>query len=143
MERIFVDSNYFIALYRANDSLHSKALEIARTFDNQEKAFVISNFIFNEVVTVLSQREGKEAGREIGDLLLQDKSIELVHIDESIQKKSWEMFRLMREKDVSLVDCSIIAVMNAESIISLLTFDVKDFKSLQKQYRISLYPLKT
>lgn len=139
MERIFADSNYFIALYRIVDSLHKKALEIARNLQKQGATLVISNFIFSEVVTVLSQRESKEASLVIGDLLLTNTFIEIVHIDEILQEKTWEVFRKIEEKNVSFVDCSTVVLMRAENIPALLTFDTKDFKALQKVSRFRLF----
>lgn len=139
MERIFADSNYFVALYRAVDSLHEKALEIARNLQKQGATLVISNFIFSEVVTVLSQRESKEASLVIGDLLLTNTFIEVVHIDEILQEKTWEVFKKIEEKNVSFVDCSTVVLMRAENIPALLTFDTKDFRTLQKVSRFRFF----
>lgn len=143
MERIFVDSNYFIALYRISDSLHEHALRITHALEQKGMILVVSNLIFAETVTVLSQREGKELAWQAGEDLLKNEQVRHMHVDEALQRKSWEIFREVQEKNISFVDCSTVAVMQTEGISTLLTFDVRDFKSLQKQYRISLYPLKT
>mgnify|MGYP001952424296 CR=1 FL=1 len=42
--RIFVDSNYFVALFNSNDALHENASKIAKKIDLQNPILVISNF---------------------------------------------------------------------------------------------------
>ena len=139
MAKIFVDSNYFIALYRVSDSLHTEAIKIAGILNKEGVVLVVSNFVFAEIVTVLSQREGKELARMVGETILTNRQVEHIHIDQALHKKSWEIFHELSEKDISFVDCSIIAVMREYDIKELLTFDLKDFKKFQKKYRFRLY----
>jgi hypothetical protein len=143
MGKIFADSNYFIALYNPGDSLHREAIRVTNSLKKENQKLVISNFVFLELVTVLSQRVGRVGAIYAGVEISGNSSIEFIHVDEMLQNVSWQIFQDVKEKSVSFVDCSIIAVMRAEGIHRLLTFDVKDFKNLQKQYRISLYPLGT
>lgn len=42
-DRIFADSNYFIALFSPADSLHIRALEIAEALERKKHILVISN----------------------------------------------------------------------------------------------------
>lgn len=137
--RIFVDSNYFVALFTPTDSLHQKSLKIAKQLGSQGFSFVISNFVFLEVVTVISQKGGRAAALAAGRYFLSEPLIEVIHIDEELQEYSWEVFQRVKSKDVSFVDCSIMAAMESEDIPTLLTFDSKDFKSLQKLSKFSLY----
>ena len=136
---IFVDSNYFVALFNLQDSLYQKAIHIASVLDRKRINLAISNFIFLEVVTILSQRRGRTAGVEVGAYLQQSPDIKIIHIDEALQEDSWGIFQKTKEKDISFVDCSIVAAMKAEHILHLLTFDVKEFKKLQNRHRFSLY----
>lgn len=137
-ERIFLDSNYWVALFNSNDALYPAARALARKLDKEKSALIISNFIFLEVVTVLSQRRGKEVAVAAGKYLFSD-SIIRVHIDASLQKDTWSIFQQMKEKNISFVDCSTIALMRAERIDDLLTFDVKDFRRLKRMFRFRLY----
>lgn len=137
--RIFVDSNYFVALFNPSDALHKSALNIALGIDSQDTSLVISNLIFLEVVTVLSQRRDRKVAIEVGKHLLTNPLITMIHIDEPLQLESWRIFQNIKEKNISFVDSSIIAVMQSERINTLLTFDIQDFKKLQKQCRFSFY----
>src|SRR6266581_3868550 len=106
---IFIDSNYFIALYNPGDLLHEKAKEIAKQLQKDNPYTFISNFIFLETVTVLSQRLGKEYALSAGNKLLQSHS--LIVINARFQNRSWEIFKKTERKNVSFVDCSTLAIM--------------------------------
>lgn len=136
---VFVDSNYFIALFNPVDTFHERARLIGEGISTQDISLVISNFIFLEILTVVSQKVGKYAAVEAGNKIKKNPLIESIHIDEFLQEKSWEIFQEIKRKDVSFVDCSILAVMKIEGIKELLTFDISDFEPLQKQYKFHFY----
>ena len=135
---IFIDSNYFIALFNPFDSLHEEALEMNRNLAQVQVQPVLSSFIFAETVTVLAQKRGKDIALSAGDYLLSG-SARFIHVDEELQKKSWDIFRDIAVKNMSFVDCSILAILQSEGIPRLLTFDKKDFGPVCKQYRFSFY----
>lgn len=138
--RIFVDSNYFVALFNPTDALFEKAQAIAKILDTQEFPLVISNFVFLEVVTVLSQRRGRAVGLAVGNYLLSTPAVETMHIiDEELTNTTWGIFQRVKDKNISFVDCSIIAVMKADSITTLLTFDRTDFKKMGTIYNFRFY----
>ncbi len=138
-ERICVDSNYFIALFNREDSLYLSARRIADFLDIQEARLVISNFIFLEIVTVLSQRRGKSASCAAGSFLLVAPFIEIVHIDSVLQEESWNIFQKMSSKNVSFVDCSTIALMQAEDVNTVITFDRTDFSHFKKYFSFTFF----
>lgn len=141
-ERIFTDSNVFIASLWKEDKLHKRVQPIIKDFERRRLRFVISNLIFLEIVTVISQRVGRKAAIKAGVDLLEHPLIEIVHINEMLQEDSWQIFQKIENKNVSFVDCSILATMRAEGIPTLFTFDTNDFQKLQKQYRFRFYHTK-
>jgi len=138
---IFADSNYFVALFNPADALYRNTLPITRKLNAERRSLVISNFIFLETVTIVSQKRGRDVALELGKYLLSDRLIEIIHIDEELQEYSWEVFKRERAKNLSFVDCSIVAAMKSENISELLTFDMKDFKGLQSKYHFQLYDI--
>ena len=139
--RVFVDSNYFVALFNPPDMLHKRALALARKIDSQNTALVVSNFVFLEIVTVLSQRRGRQVAIKVGEHLLTNSLITIIQVDELLQRESWHIFQNIIEKNVSFVDSSIVAIMKAEYITKLLTFDVDDFEKLRKRYQFNFYEI--
>lgn len=135
----FCDSNYFVALFNASDSLYERALHTAQRIKRERIHLIISNLIFSEIVTVLSQKTGKRSALRAGRFLLEDPFLQIVLIDEFLQDQTWQIFQAVREKNISFVDCSIIAAMKAEGIRELLTFDHQDFKKLQNSHRFKFF----
>lgn len=138
-EPIFADSNYFVALFNSQDALTEKADVVSKELDKYETALIISNFVFLEIITITSMKAGREIAIEAGRSLLSNPRIRIIHIDEELQKESWRIFQQIRAKNISFTDCSIVAAMRAEGVLTLLTFDETDFKRLQEPYGFKLY----
>lgn len=134
---VFVDSNFFCAFYNPKDTLHAKALNLAGKLKLSKARLWISNYIFLEVVTIISQRVGKKWGITIGEKIKNVDFVSNIHIDESMHCLSWELFKQVSRKDPSFVDVSIIAAMKAENIRMLLTFD-KDLTQIAKSHKIKV-----
>lgn len=139
--KIFLDSNFFIALFNPTDTLYQKALKVSQKIKKETPQLYISNFIFLEVVTVLAQRVSRKAAILLGDHLLKDKQVEIIHVDQNLNETTWELFKKIRRKNISFVDCSILMIMKAEGIEKLLTFDREDFAGLKRKWRFSFYPI--
>jgi len=139
IERIFVDSNYFIGLFNPLDALHERAITIAREIETKQIPLAISNLIFLETVTILSQRGGRPIAIRGGQYFFDDPNMKIVHIDEQLQRDSWTVFQEVEKKDVSFVDCSTVAAMRAEGVRTLLTFDRAHFMPLSRRYRFKIF----
>lgn len=137
--RVFADANYFIALANEDDSLYTQALVVSKNLEKHSVQLYISNLVFLEVVTVLSQKRNRDVANKTGLYLLSDPRISRVYIDEQLHEESWDVFQNISQKNIGFIDCSIIAAMKTENISTLLTFDKADFRVLQKKYRFSLY----
>ena len=77
--------------------------------------------------------------REAGRYLMTDPLIRIAHVDESLHQNTWGIFDKIADKNISFVDCSTIAVMKAEHITAVLTFDTTDFKKLRREYKFAFF----
>ena len=136
-DNVFVDSNYFIALINKGDSQHDEAIKISYLLDSLNIQIVISNLVFIEMVTILSQQKGRSSATTFGNGLMHNEQITIVHVNEALQRKSWHTFASITKKNMSFVDCSILTIMKDRKIKKLLTFDKKDFSSLRMKYGFS------
>lgn len=130
------DSNVFVALFSPQDGLHEQASNFAELIAT--RTVVISNLIFAEIVTVLSQKHGRDIAQEVGQYILNTSLINIVYFDTRSHQAAWDIFQSIDHKNISFVDCSTIALMQAEGITTLLTFDTTDFKKLQKQFHFTI-----
>ena len=60
MEKIFVDTSFLIAYHNRKDENHEKAALWAKNIRKKRISFVISDYIFDEVLTVLLVRGAKD-----------------------------------------------------------------------------------
>ncbi len=131
MINVFIDTSYIIALYNSQDSQHQKALRLKKEI-GQNLKLTISNYIFLETVTILSQQIGKKDANDIGKLMFSSNKFNFLHISPRIDLKSWHVFQQIKNKNISYVDCSNVILMKEEQIPKIITFD-KDFEKLKKE----------
>lgn len=137
--KVLIDSNYFIALFNTKDSSHKKAVELSQKLSKDKVQVYITNFITLEVLTVLSQKVGRQASINVGNMLQETKTIDKIHITRELNKNTWHIFQSISNKNMSFVNCSNLASMQYMGIKQLLTFDITDFSPLRKQYSFNLY----
>lgn len=135
--RVFIDSSFLVALFNERDALHKKATPIAKILKEKDYQIFISNFVFLETTTIVSQKLDRETAIFCGNLLLNSGEFKTIYIDEHLNNLSWDIFQEIKKKNMSFVDCSIIASMRFFNIKKLLTFDREDFTQLRRKYRFS------
>lgn len=137
--RVFADSNFFIGLYNSQDSMHENSKRVSRQIGKIKPQVFISNLVFLEIVTVLSQRCGRERAVRIGNRLIKEGKIGILFVNENLTMRAWEIFKQIPKKNMSFVDCSSLVVMDVEGINKFLTFDEEDFSSLRRKYKFSFF----
>ncbi|MBI3559348.1 type II toxin-antitoxin system VapC family toxin [Candidatus Gottesmanbacteria bacterium] len=137
--KVFVDANFFVALYNPQDSLHSQAESLSEKLTSGDEELYLSNYVFSELTTVLSQRAGREKAVIAGEFLRKSENFTIIFVDHDLQESSWEIFCETKKKNTSFVDCSTVAIMRAEGIKKLLTFDREDFAPLLKKHHLNFF----
>jgi predicted nucleic acid-binding protein len=135
--RVFIDSSFFIAVVNADDPLHARAVEIMRSAHDKGAIFspVTSNFVVNEVITVLSQRTGKALALAFADFIYHSSPMHIITIDRTIEAKAVEYLKNIASKNVSFCDCTILAILELFHIPFLATFD-RDFQIRDASFEV-------
>ncbi|CAG0996788.1 MAG: tRNA(fMet)-specific endonuclease VapC [Candidatus Methanoperedens nitroreducens] len=127
---IFLDSSAIIAYKNADDINHKKASNIFQKLSAGDYGIgVISEFVFSEVTTVLALRKSMDAAKEVGNVLLEAKEIEIMKASD-VFERSWEIFSNQENTGLSFVDASNLACMEIRKIRKIATFD-KDFLKIR------------
>ncbi len=127
---IFLDSSAIIAYKNADDINHRKASDIFQKLNAGDYGIgVISEFVFSEVTTVLALRKSMDAAKEVGNILLEAREIEIMRASE-VFERSWEIFSEQENTGLSFVDASNLACMKMRKIKKIATFD-KDFVKIR------------
>ena len=121
--RIFADASAMVSFYDPKDNNHIKAKKI--TSKILKIPLLTSNFVFAEIVTILSQRIDKQNSILAGEYI--KKNITIIRLTEKMEDLVWEIFRKQTSKNVSFVDCATFALYQQGVFDKAFTFD-SDFK---------------
>jgi predicted nucleic acid-binding protein len=120
--KIFLDTSFLVAFYNKQDQNHSHARKFISEIDIGI-SFVISDYIFDEVLTVLLVRGGKPLSIEAGRMILEDDRIDLLQIDGQVFQKTWIVYQSFKDKEWSFTDCTSYVLMKNLSISTGASFD--------------------
>ncbi len=124
---IFVDASYYISLLKPTDSNHERALTMAKRY--KKKELMTSQAVLGEVATVGSQRYNKEATIAFVEGIRSVGTTTILLEQPALVDRAWEIFKTVKSKNVSWVDCYSWAIIQAYKIEMVLTFD-RDFQRL-------------
>lgn len=124
IKKIFVDSDAFVALAKADDANHLKAQEILNQLIDKQVAFLTSNYVFAETVTVISQRVGHKAAIVfIQQIKTAEPLFSIHYVDQEIEDLAIDLFKVQHSKNVSFVDCANIALIKHDRLDAIFSFD--------------------
>jgi predicted nucleic acid-binding protein len=131
---ILLDTSYLLSLCFPVDPNHQPAVQAASTVDDRKLWTTQGNL--SEMYTVGAQRFNKTITIDfIHDLI--EGGVMVVYESPKLTKKTLEIFTRVTSKNVSWVDCLVVAVAETHKIGTIFTFDT-DFKTLTKQIQVSL-----
>jgi len=126
---IVLDSSFIIAYKIKNDKHHEKALEIMVDIAEGKYGMpIISDYIFDEIVTVILNKASFQDASEIGNMLII--SADISYMDKDLFNNSWKTFQDQENTKLSFTDCSILTLMKNKGIKQIATFD-KDFSKIK------------
>jgi predicted nucleic acid-binding protein len=123
METLFADASFFIAYHNSKDVNHQVARALIRGFEGHPVLLVTTDYIFDEVMTVLLVRGNKEIAIQAGKAMLEDSNIEILRIDEEIFNEAWKIFQGFKDKEWSFTDCTSYVLMKKLNIEAGISFD--------------------
>ncbi len=135
MKKVFVDTNYFVAVFNPTDQLHKRAVDIDEELENV--LLVTTDFVFVEVLNYFSGY-GRNFKKSVADsirLLLNDLEIQNVECSHEVFLDGLNLYESRLDKGYSLTDCVSMNIMREQNIGEILTHD-KHFE--QEGFRILL-----
>lgn len=137
--RVFFDSSFWVAQYHEGDAHVRNADRLLEMIPDDAELYT-NNLVIYETLTVLSQGAGKVQSLKFGRYIfdgIDHGSLYTAIFDEARERQTWKIFQAVPQKDISFVDCSILATIKEYRIDTLLSFD-KDFKRFQQPYKFKL-----
>jgi uncharacterized protein len=117
---IFVDTGAWAALFVPADPLHLTARNWIR--ENRDR-LVTSDYVVDEVLTLLKVRFSTQASIRAGESLFGEHLAALVYLTPDEVERAWKIFRSHRDKGWSFTDCTSLALMQRMQIAKAFAFD--------------------
>lgn len=123
MKKVFVDTNYFAAVFNPADQWHEKAIEADTNLGNVR--LVTTDFVLVEVLNYFSGYK-QNFKKKISDsvrLLLEDLEIQKIECSHESFLDGFDLYDSRLDKGYSLTDCVSMNVMREHNINEILTHD--------------------
>lgn len=124
IKQILVDSDVFVGLFKKDDAHFPQVKRTFKLLQETNSVFLISNFVFSESITVISQKVGHKEAIEFIQFVKSDRAeLKTIRLDEDTEDLALEIFKKQTSKNVSFVDCTNIALYKRENIDAIWSFD--------------------
>lgn len=123
MNKVFVDTNYFVSVFNPADQWHQKAIESDEKLGSVQ--LVTTDFVLVEVLNYFSGYK-QNFKKKISDsvrLLLEDFEIQKIECSHESFLDGFDLYESRLDKGCSLTDCVSMNVMRAQNINEILTHD--------------------
>jgi uncharacterized protein len=140
MKKLFLDSGPIIARVNDKDPDHEFVQKQLRELKKNPLDFgflYTTNYIIDEAVThVLYSTKRHDVAVKVLDLVESSGIIQVLWVDQEIEKRAREIFRKFSDQRFSLTDCTSFAIMERNEITHAFTFDGQHFKAMN----FSIFP---
>lgn len=117
---IFADTSAWYAIIDRNDGNHTAALQFIEKLD---RPLLTSNFIIDEILTLVKGRLGYDLAVEIGQKLWNQEIAKVFRVTEEDEQAAWKVFVRYRDKGFSFTDCTSFALMERLKVNTVFAFD--------------------
>jgi len=125
MNSIFVDTSGWGNLVDTLQEFHAETKTIYLNAKQNGSRLVTTNYVIAELIALLSSplRIPRTKSIKFIESIKSSALVDIIHIDENLDAKSWELLKNRADKNWSLVDCSSFIVMQENKIVEALTTD--------------------
>jgi predicted nucleic acid-binding protein len=116
----FVDTGGWVALFVEVDAHYPSA---QRWLGSNNDRLVTSDYIVDEVLTLIRARYKRQTALEVGQALFGERLAELLFLSEEDIGRGWGIFRSHSDKGWSFTDCTSLALMRRMGISRAFAFD--------------------
>ncbi|MDE0088671.1 MAG: PIN domain-containing protein [Candidatus Poribacteria bacterium] len=124
MNEVFVDTSGWANAFVKTEPYHTKASTLITQRKQQNGRVVTTNYVLSELIPLfVRMRVPRASGLNYIAILRSVDWVEIVHIDESLDEKAWQLLANRLDKEWSLVDAASFVVMRERGMTEALTAD--------------------
>jgi len=124
MNEVFADTSGWATFFLEDEPHHEKAHLLIAQWRQQNRSIVTTNYVLSELVVLLGSR-GQQRSVVLNciETIRSANWVEIVHINESLDEKAWQLLANRLDKKWSLVDAVSFIVMEDRGITEALATD--------------------
>ena len=120
-EYLFIDTSAFYSFFDKSDKNHQR---ISQLINDRTETFITSNFIVDELVTLLRVRHFEVVQIESYiEAILQENICQLLRINPETELKAWTMLKKYKDVTFSYTDCTSFILMKEHKIEKAISLD--------------------
>jgi len=123
VEKVFVDTSGWVALFVENDQNHKKAVSIFEEIKNSKVPIYTSDYCIDETITTILARGNHKQSVLAGEALFTSKLIKIVCVSPDYLRNSWELYQKYKDKSFSFTDVTSFVIMKDLNIKKAFAFD--------------------
>ncbi len=120
---VFVDTGAFFAIENERDRCHAEALDARDKLMTRGQPLVTSDYILDEVYTLVRMRVGHRAAVDFGESIRTSRFFRIEPVTPTDFEAAWRIFRRYDDKPFSFTDCTSFTLMERLKIRTAFTFD--------------------
>lgn len=117
---VFVDTGAWFAYFVRRDPDHSSA---HKWISNNDSQLITSDYILDELFTLLKLRESYTVAVAAGKILTEEKICKIIKITPDDFARAWNVFVQFSDKGWSFTDCTSKVIMERLNISTAFSFD--------------------
>ena len=123
MEKVFVDTSAWVALFVANDIHHKRATAIYGTLQDHKSLLYTSDYVVDETITTILARGGHKQSVLAGQALFASNIVKIVPVTPTYLDATWALYQKYTDKKLSFTDVSSLSIMKEMGIPKAFAFD--------------------
>ena len=124
MNEVFADTSGWASFFRERERHHARALTLMTQWKEEGRHVVTTNYVLGELIALCARlRVPRSRGVSYIQSIRAAAWIEIVHINERLDARAWELLENRLDKTWSLVDCASFVIMEQRGLTDALTTD--------------------
>jgi hypothetical protein len=123
VEKIFVDTSSWVALFVENDRNHKKAVSIFEDVRSSKVPIYTSDYCIDETITTILARGSHRESVLAGEALFTNKLIKIVGVCPDYLQAAWELCQKYKDKSFSFRDVTSFVIIKDLNIKRAFAFD--------------------
>lgn len=120
---VFLDASAWVAIPNRKDHNHGDSVRIYRRLLGSSTRLVTTTWTAYEALTIVKSRLGFVPAEQLWDRIKSRAVVDLVWIDEKLERAALELFWRYQDKKWGVVDCSSFVVMKAVGCRRAFAYD--------------------